>query len=1149
MNQNFKRFVSVLAAMLLGLVAFAQVTTSSISGKVSDANGALPGAYVVAVHQPTGSHYYAVTDTKGYYRINSITPGGPYVVTVTCMGFTDAVFTDVSVALSDNAVIDVRLEEASLSLDAVTVSAESKTSNMRTDRAGALTSLDSRQIMSVPTISRSMNDLLKQTPQAYVSGTKTFIGGGSYRDSYVTVDGAAMNNAFGIGSNLPAGGSPISLDALDQVAISITPFDVRQSGFTGGGINATTKSGTNEITGTVYGYFRNQDMQGYQVADYKPITKTDSRYLMYGASVGGPIIKDKLFFFLNVEADKSIAPGPTRKLSERTVDESGKLVDGENVYTNGNDGYCYPSAVVLDAVRKFVKDTYGYDPGMYTGYNSETPSLKLLARVDWNINQNHKFNIRYNMVNSKDINAPSGSSTGFANSSYSTTKRTGMQALYFQNARYSQEQNFSSIAAELNSRFLDGALNNTLRVSYSHQYEPRSFGGGYFPFVDLVVDDVNKDGKSHIYTSFGNELFSYGNLRDVRTVIATDELTYSIGIHNLLAGLQFEYDNTQNGFQRMGAGAYVFHFDNEQALYDAAVKGTLFDNPSQFAITHGNNATFAQEYPNFTFEQFSFYLQDNINLSDNFKLTAGVRFEVPFYPSLDFNRNTRVEEATFAPTVNNPSGKYNTVDLPATRLSVSPRIGFNWDVFGNRNLVLRGGTGVFVGRIPFVWIVGQAGDAGVLQTTVTRTGDDVPTISADRNAILNQIYPEGFSPVAAGQNISSITLMDPQLKNPTSWKSSLALDAILPGDIHASVEGIYKKDIHSVTLTNIGLKSPTTLISVPDIEARPYYNNGRYDSQITNAYLINNVSGLKDNGYYYSVTAKLSKTFNWGLSANLSYTYSDAQAIIDGIGDQPGSAWSGLVSQYGTNNRELGYTSYVMPHRILANVSYAKDYAKYFGTQISLSYYGGASGRTNIDYVSNVYGDGAYSYSLIDIPEYADLYGEGGWGTGNWKFKDYTGKDAEGKPIVTYSAAEQCEDFWAYIQSNSYLKNNTGKIAQRYGVVSPWVSTFDLKINQNFYFYTGANNHRHTVQLGLDIQNFGNLLNPFWGNRWTVNASDGYGNAIPLDLTNAQAVYTTGAKPVFQYQKNGSDRLTDVFSRYNSTSSTWSMIFSLRYIF
>ena len=331
MSKLFNKILPIIAAMLVSVSAFAQVTTSSMSGKVSDDKGVLPGATVIAVHQPTGSQYFAVTDLKGYYRLNNITAGGPYKLTVSCLGYTDAIITDINVALSDNAVIDVTLTEESLSLEAVTVSAESRTSNMRSDRAGALTALNSKQIMNVPTVSRSMNDLLKQTPQAYVSGTKTFIGGGSYRDSYVTVDGAAMNNAFGIGSNLPAGGSPISLDALDQVAISITPFDVRQSGFTGGGINATTKSGTNELHGTAYGYFRNQDMQGYQVADYERLNKTDNQYLMYGASVGGPIIKDKLFFFINVEADQSVEPGPTRKLSERTVGADGKLVDGEHV--------------------------------------------------------------------------------------------------------------------------------------------------------------------------------------------------------------------------------------------------------------------------------------------------------------------------------------------------------------------------------------------------------------------------------------------------------------------------------------------------------------------------------------------------------------------------------------------------------------------------------------------------------------------------------------------------------------------------------------------------------------------------------------------------------------------------------------------------
>lgn len=1152
MKKAIKLLVVSLASLFLAAPVFAQVTTSSMSGKITDDLGPVVGAAVVAVHQPTGSEFYAITDPNGRYVINSITAGGPYKVTVSCLGYHDFVFTGIEVALSDNAVLNAKLVEESMTLEGVVVTADGRISNMSTDRSGALTSLSSKQIMSVPTVSRSMNDLLKQTPQAFVSGTKTYIGGGSYRDSYVTVDGAAMNNAFGIGSNLPAGGSPVSLDALDQVAIAITPFDVRQSGFTGGGINATTKSGTNELYATVYGSFRNQDMQGYKVADFEPLTKTDSRYLMYGASVGGPIIKDKLFFFFNVEADKSIEPGPTRKLSQRKDDGTGTLVDDGTVYSTGKDGVCYPSTVVMDAIQKYLRDEYSYDPGLYTGYNTETPSLKILARIDWNINKDHKFNIRYNMVNSKYVSAPSTSTTGFANSGFSTTNASAMQACYFQNARYYQEQNYSSIAGELNSRFLEGKLNNVFRFTYSHQYEPRSVDGGYFPFVDLVVNDINGDGKTHIYTTFGTEAFSYGNLRDVTTLVVTDEVSYNIGINSILAGIQYENDVTKNGFQRMGAGAYVFDFANEQALYDAVKAKTLFNSPQQFAITHGNNSTFAQEFPHFNFGQFSFYLQDNINVSDNFKVTAGIRFELPIYPSLDFNRNTRVEEATFAPTVSNPSGKYTTVDMPKTQLTISPRVGFNWDVLGDRKLVVRGGTGIFVGRIPFVWIVGQSGDAGVLQTTVTRQGasaaDAIPTISNDRNAILKQLYPDGFSAVAAGQNLTSITLLDKNLKNPTVWKSSLAIDAVLPGDIKASLEGVYKKDIQVVTLTDIGLKAPTRVISVPGIAARPYYENGFYDGQIQHAYLINNPNTKL--GSYYSVTAKLEKDFSFGLSAKASYTYAHSKVINDGVGDQPGSAWKAFITQYGTNNPELGYASYVMPHRVIGTLTYTKDYAKYFGSQIAVSYYGGPTMRGSVDYVNNVFGDGAYNYSLIDIPTLSNLQdASGNWGAGDWTFKDFTEKDAEDNVVVTYSGADQAKDLWDYIQKDKYLRTHTGKIAERNSLIGPWVNRIDLKFNQNFYFYTGANQHRHTVQIGVDVLNVANLLNPHWGNAWSVNASDGYGNANPVNLTNAKAVYTTGANPVFQFQKNGSEKLVEPFSIYNSLSSTWQMIISARYIF
>ncbi len=1134
MRNAFRSLLFVIGALFAAVVANAQVTTSSMSGRIVDAQGPVPGAAVLAVHQPTGSQFYAITDSKGYYRINNITSGGPYKVTVSCLGYTDAVFTDISVALSDNLALNATLQEESLTLEGVVVSAESSTSNMRSDRAGAITALAAKQIMEVPSINRSMNDLLKQTPQAFVNGTKTYIGGGSYRDSYVTVDGAAFNNAFGIGSNLPAGGSPISIDALDQVAIAITPYDVRQSGFTGGGINATTKSGTNEFKATVYGAWRNQELQGYKVRDYE-LSKTDSRYLLYGASVGGPIIKDKLFFFLNVEADRSVSPGPTRKLSERSI-VNGVVTDTGTVFTDGKDGVARPSAVVLDAIAGTLRDKWNYDPGKYLGYNTEIPSFKLLARIDWNINRNHKLNLRYSMVNSKYASAPSTSTTGFGNSGFSANTASSMYAMYFQNARYYQEQNHMSVAAELNSRFLDGALNNTFRATYSHQYEPRSVDGGYFPFVDIVV-------AGNIYTTFGYEAFSYGNLRDVSTVVATDELTWNVGRHTLLFGAQFEYDNTKNGFQRMGAGAYEFDFDTEQDLYLAAINNTLFNEPAQFAITHGNNSTFEQEFPNFTFMQAAAYVQDDISFSDRFKLTAGIRLEVPFYPSLEFNRNLRVEEATFAPTSNNPAGKYNTVDLPKARVTLSPRIGFNWDIIGNRKLVLRGGTGLFIGRIPFVWIVAQSGDAGVLQTTVTRQrskGEVVPAISNNRDDMLAQIYPTGYSPEAAGLNLSSITLMDPALRNPMSWKSSLALDARLPGGFIASLEGVFKKDINPVNVKNIGIKAPTHLTEVPDVASRPYYNNGSYDSQITNAYLLHNVTNPSLWGHYYSITAKIEKQPWHGLSGALSYTYSASRVINDGVGDQLYSVWNTHVAQNGANAIELGYAGYVMPHRVLGNIKYEIDYLKYFGSSISIAYYGGPVNRYSLCYYgsSSILGTGAYNYDLIDIPTYSDLFAPGGW-----KFQSYDVKDSNNKLIFTYTEEEQKTDFWQYIQDNAYLREHTGKVIERNALVGPWVHHFDLQFRQNFYFYTGKSRHRHTIQLGVDIENFGNLLNPRWGNEYGITTT------TPLTLTNPKDVYLTGAKPVFQFRPNGTKRLQDMYTVSNSFDSTWKMILSARYIF
>ena len=388
--------------------------------------------------------------------------------------------------------------------------------------------------------------------------------------------------------------------------------------------------------------------------------------------------------------------------------------------------------------------------------------------------------------------------------------------------------------------------------------------------------------------------------------------------------------------------------------------------------------------------------------------------------------------------------------------------------------------------------------------------------------------------------------MDPSLVNPSSWKSSLALDLQIPGGWMASVEGVYKKDINPVNVRNIGLKAPTRLMEVPGIAARPYYNNGSYDNQISSAYLLHNVSNPALWGYYYSVTAKLEKKPWHGLSGSIAYTYSESKVLNDGVGDQLYSVWSGHIAKDGANALELGYASYVMPHRIVGNITWNKDYYKFFGTSMSLAYYGGPTARANACYSgsNSVLNTGAYNYDLIDIPTYLDIFGPDGW-----KFQAYDVKDANNNVIFNYDVESQKRDLWAYIQQDPYLRTHTGQVIERNALVAPWVHKFDLQLRQNFYFFTGVKQHKHTIQLGLDIENVGNMINPAWGNVYSVSAGDGYGNTNPLQLMNAKDVYTTGAKPIFQFKPNGTQKLTDTFYVSNSFSSTWSMIVSARYIF
>lgn len=514
-----KRMRSFFAVVMLVIAATvnAQVTTSSMSGKVVDqSNEAIIGATIQAIHEPSGTHYGAITNVDGRYSIQGMRAGGPYKVEVSYVGYQSVVYKSINLQLGENYVLDANLKESTELLDEVVITA-SKSSNMKSDRAGAVTNVDAARMSEVPTVSRSMNDIMRLTPQGANIGSGFSVGGGNYRQSYVTVDGAAFNNAFGIGSNLPAGGSPISLDALEQISVSTTPFDVRQSGFTGGAINAVTKSGTNEFKGTAYMYTSNTHLTGNKVEDYE-LTRNRDHSTTYGASLGGAIIKNKLFFFVNGEYQDNVQAGPSGIARSGANDEwsTNGIVHRpfENTTTVGGRTF-----VGMNNISQYLSEKYNYNPGRYQGYSLETPSYKIMGRLDWNINNNNKINFRFTHTHSKYSSNPSSSTTPFKDSiiypggvdgsaGKSSSGRTANAGMYFESSRYMQEQNFTSIASEWNSKW--GAINNALRFTYSYQNEPRTYEGGTFPTVDILD-------QGSLYASFGPDPFTEGNLRQVKT--------------------------------------------------------------------------------------------------------------------------------------------------------------------------------------------------------------------------------------------------------------------------------------------------------------------------------------------------------------------------------------------------------------------------------------------------------------------------------------------------------------------------------------------------------------------------------------------------------------------------------------------------------
>ncbi|MFC4210981.1 TonB-dependent receptor domain-containing protein [Pedobacter lithocola] len=1123
---------SLLLRLMLVIVAFvaitfsvnAQVTTSSMTGTIKDDKGTLPGASIKATHTPTGTVYTVSTNNDGRFTIGGMRVGGPYTVEVSFVGYKASKLSDVYLKLGEPYVINTTLVDNSSTLAEVKVVGQGSNAILNSNKNGTSTVINKAQIQSLPTITRSVNDLTRLTPQS--NGTS--IGGGNYRSNNFTVDGANFNNQFGIGGNIPAGGSPISIDALEQISINVTPYDARQTGFTGGSVSAVTRSGTNSFSGNAFYTMRGEDNQGKRIGEsfrLGTLQKLDEKN--YGFSLGGPIIKDKLFFFVNYEKKLTTSPG-TQRIASSAL----------SPYIPANTNVAQASETFLNGVSSYLANTYGYATGPYQGYSNVSDNEKMFARLDWNINKNHRFSVRYNQVESKSpasasastTGSPIGSITGFAyaGARSGSARNSGLP---FFNSNYYQAANLYSGVAELNSNF-GSKVTNVLRATYSHQNDPRTSDSALFPLVDILDGVPTGNNLGSVLTTFGYEPFSYGNLRDVTTYTYSDDLSLALGKHNLTLGVQAEFSKTKNGFQRFGTGFYTFRTWNDFITNQ---------RPLQYTVTYPLTADGSQAYPSFEFNQYSAYLQDEFTVTDRLKLTAGLRVEQATYPDV-----TEVRTHPLVAGLNFGGQRVDTGVLPENKISFSPRFGFNWDVMGDRSFQVRGGSGIFTGRIPFVWIVSQSGDAGLIQYTQSYTGTAVPFFNPSIAPQLSTAAP------AAGSSIpsSGISVMAPNLKFPQTWKSSLAFDVKLPGGIVGTLEGIYGRDLNVAVAKNLNLVNPTIQISgYPD--GRLFYPSSNSDKYINpingsglpvangtpsggangtvtgfNAIRMENVKG----GYNWMATAQLTKQFSNGVSAMIAYTRSDQRNYGDQGGDQLAGLWNAPQTQNNANIPTLSYSSNLNPDRIVANVSYRKAYFGNLATSFSLFYEGAQQGRFSYTYNGDFNRDGVSGNDLIYIPRAGELTAASfvaiPAGTTNY--------------TRAYSAQEQADIFEAYISQDKYLSKNRGSVAERNGGVSPWRNQFDLRLTQEVFKDFGKT--KNSFQFTVDIFNVGNLLNRNWGNVNFVNSTQ---VLVPQNVNAINA----STRPTFRVATASGDIVRETFGTSQTTASTYYMQFGVRYNF
>jgi hypothetical protein len=1070
----------------------AQVTSSLISGRITDTKGeTLPGATIKALHEPTGTVYSTISSDNGQYTLPNLRVGGPYKITVTFIGLVSKEIADVVTTLGSPLTVNVALEDASQTLNEVVISG-GKGNLISTSRNGASTFISSRLMQSVPTISRSVSDFARLTPQANTAGSGVSFGGQNNRYNQFTIDGANATDGFGLGSSGTNGGqanvNPISIETIQEMQIVLSPYDVTQGGFTGGGINAVTKSGANKFHGSAYGQFQNEGFIGKSPAYNDVVTRNkypDFSNKTFGASLSGPIVKNKLFFFLNAERYIKSTPLPF----DPTIAGSGS---NANVDT-------------LQSLRNFLTETYGFDPGSFGAINNENKSVSLFARLDWNINEKHTLTLRHNYVDgSNDIRSRNVDAVVFSNGGY----------------KFLSKQN--STVLELNSSFSANS-SNVLRVTYNTVRDKRT--SAFFPALTINNYDVAKQRTIQYNLGSDNSSQVNGLNQDILTI--TDNFTLYKGKHTLTFGTNNEFFSSENLFLQGFYGNYVYGTAaNTNANNIANFK--LNRGLSQYSTNYSTSSDPTDKaQADLSAAQFSVYGQDVWSVKPNFKLTYGLRLDLPVF------FNTPAENATFNTDPAFAAYDVQTQNMPKSKLLFSPRVGFNWDLKGDATTQLRGGAGLFTGRVPFVWISNQVSNTGVTNVGYFPATGAAELANIKFNFDPNDAHAGAYRPATASKAVSAINVTDKNFKFPQVFRANLAVDQKLGiWGLVGSLEGIFTKTVNNANYQNINISEDGESTVKIGSTTRPLWTK-RVSTAFADVLMLTNTN----KGYSYNLTAQLQKPYSRGWSGFVAYTYGRSKSLTDLTSSTANSNWRFAYTTNGLNRLDLANSNFDMGSRIVGTISKEIKYSKNFATTFTLIYTGQSGQRLSYLYSRTITGDdlSAGINTMVYLPT--------------------TAAEANFVDIRNgATAAKQWTDFQTFANNNKYIGDNLGKTTKRNEDRAPFEHHFDLRIAQDFIL------GRNKLQVFFDVLNVGNLLNKDWGRSYVAsNQSPANQNVLLFTVVNSGAQTQNGtavtnpttATPAFQFNVNSMTDIKGTRRPYSVSdfSSRWQSQLGVRYSF